>query len=155
MEDTTQSAREYLFEHNVLCLATSSQNRPWVAPVFYTVYLDRLVFLSAPHTLHCRNIAANPIVSASVQEDYKDWAEIKGIQLQGTVKRVSEVETPAVIEVYSRKFPVTGLGAPAEIANALEKIQWFEISVEQLLFIDNSRGLGHRVELDTGRVFSN
>ena len=49
---------------------------------------------------------------------------------------------------------MTGGDAPPEIANALEKISWFEISVEKLLFIDNSKGLGYRVELDPVQFFS-
>ena len=154
-EPDYNTARRYLREHNVLCLATSADGLPWVAPVFYAVCADKLVFLSSPHTLHCRNIASNPQVSASVQEDYSDWAEIKGIQLQGCVSSVDSANRQSVIRAYSEKFPVTGSNAPAEIVNALDKISWFELSVHKLLFIDNSKGLGHRVELDSAQFFQN
>ena len=154
MSDSCHAAQKYLLEHNVLCLATSTGDNPWVAPVFYAVYAGRLVFLSSPHTLHCRNIARNPQVSASVQEDYRDWSKIKGIQLQGSVSRVDDADRQAVIEAYSRKFPVTGADAPPEIAKALDKINWYALSVAKLLFIDNSKGLGFREELDPVGVFS-
>lgn len=154
MDDTYLLARQYLSEHNVLCLATTRDDLPWVAPVFYGVFNAKLIFLSAPHTLHCKNISANSAVAGSIQEDYNNWTTIKGIQLQGTVSRVTSECTHAVIDSYSKKFPVTGDHAPVEIANALEKIHWFELSVEKLLFIDNSKGLGHRVELDPERFFS-
>ena len=153
-ETDYDTARQYLLQHNVLCLATTTNDTPWVAPVFYSVCADKLVFLSSPHTLHCQNIASNPQVSASVQEDYSDWAEIKGIQLQGRVSGVNNADKQTVIDAYSEKFPVTGGDAPPEITNALEKISWFEISVEKLLFIDNSKGLGYRVELDPVQFFS-
>ena len=144
-ETEYNTARQYLLEHNVLCLATSTNDIPWVAPVFYHVFTGKLVFLSAPHTLHCRNISANPKVSASVQEDYSDWTAIKGIQLQGSVNGVDNANKEAVIRAYSEKFPITGPDAPPEIVNALDKINWFEICVQKLLFIDNSKGLGYRV----------
>ena len=92
----------------------------------------------------------NPMVSASVQDDYKNWEEIKGIQLQGRVEQLTD--TDAVIAAYSEKFPVTGPGAPPQIARALDKIGWYSLHVELLYFIDNSKGLGHRVELDPALV---
>ena len=153
-EQDYKSARQYLQEHNVLCLATSTDDKPWVAPVFYSVLADKLVFLSSPQSLHCRNIASNPQISASVQEDYSDWTEIKGIQLYGCVNGVDNANKEAVIHAYSRKFPVAGSNAPPEIEKALDKINWFEISVQKLLFIDNSKGLGYRIELDPVHLFS-
>jgi len=144
------SAKNYLLTHNVLCLASSSANEPWVSPVFYAVHNGQLVFLSASHTRHCQNIKNNPIVSASVQDDYKNWEEIKGIQLQG--KALQLTDTDAVIAAYSTRFPVTGEDAPPQIARALDKISWYAVTVELLYFIDNSKGLGHRVELDPDLV---
>ena len=150
LASSVASAKDYLRNHNVLCLASSSENDPWVSPVFYVVHNGMLVFLSAPHTRHCQNIKHNPIVSASVQDDYKNWEEIKGIQLQG--KAAQLIDTEAAIDAYSTKFPVTGPDAPPQIARALDKIGWFAVTVEVLYFIDNSKGLGHRVELDPSIV---
>lgn len=153
MDDSIQSARHYLATHNVLCLSTCVDSTSWVAPVFYAVCNSRLVFLSAPHTAHCKNIVSNPHISASIQQDYKEWTEIKGIQLEGAVSRVKSADTPSVIQAYSKKFPLTGEDAPPEIARALDKIHWFEIKVQRLLFIDNSKGLGHRVEVEPEQLF--
>lgn len=154
MDSLYHSARTYLRNHNVLCLATSDDELPWVAPVFYAVWSCKLVFLSAPHTLHCKNLSRNANVAASIQEDYRDWPEIKGFQLKGLVSAVSDTERSAAIAAYSEKFPVTGVDAPAEIANALDRVSWFSITVRQIYFIDNSKGLGHREELDPVRLFA-
>ena len=144
------AAKEYLTRHNVLCLATSTADAPWVSPVFYAVHAGQLVFLSAPHTRHSTNLKLNPAVSASIQDDYKNWEDIKGIQLQGKVEQL--IDTESVIAAYSRKFPVTGPDAPPQIARAIDKIGWYSLRVELLYFIDNSHGLGHRVELDPALV---
>ena len=154
MEDSLQSAYQYLLQHSVLCLSTCVENESWVAPVFYSVINTQIVFLSAPHTRHCKNIALNPKVSASIQEDCKDWAEIKGIQLQGTVSRIEDEAIPAVISAYAEKFPIIGSEAPKEIRSALNKVGWFELTVEQLYFIDNSKGFGHRTELSPKDLFA-
>ncbi len=148
MNSLHSTAQRYLLEHNVICLATCVENIPWVAPVFYAVYSGKLIFLSAAHTRHCKNIAVNPVVSASIQEDYCDWEAIKGFQIQGEVKVVPAVEVPAHISAYSEKFPITGADAPTEIASALDRISWFALSISTMHFIDNSKGLGHRVALD-------
>ncbi len=155
MDESHKNAYRYLLEHNVLCLATSTQDSSWVAPVFYGMYNSQIIFLSAPHTRHCKNIALNQKVSASIQEDYKDWAEIKGIQLEGTVSRIDDESVPMVVEAYSKKFPIIGNEAPQEIRNALDKVGWFGLSVERLFFTDNSKGLGHRAELNPAHLFEN
>ena len=148
--DEAASANKYLQDHNVLCLASSVNDEPWVSPVFYTMHSGQLIFLSAPHTRHCKNIKSNSAIAASVQDDYQNWEEIKGIQLSGVAKLVTD--SAPVIATYSNKFPVTGSDAPPQIARALDKIDWYAITVDKLYFIDNSQGLGHRVELDPAMV---
>ncbi len=154
MKDLYATATSYLLEHNVLSLATCDQSIPWVAPVFYTVFAGKIIFLSAPHTRHCKNIALNPNVAASVQEDYRDWEDIKGFQMQGEAHQLSQRDVPDALSTYSDKFPVTGEDAPPEIAGALEKIGWYALSVTTIYFIDNSKGLGHRDKLDPTRLLS-
>jgi len=118
-----------------------------VSPVFYAVWRNSFIFLSAPHTRHVQNFVANPSVSASIQQDYRDWQEIKGIQLEGTVKLVSEPDLSDAIKCYSDRFPVTGSDAPPEIAKALDKISWYQLIPSRMYFIDNSLGLGFREEI--------
>jgi len=107
-----------------------------------------LIFLSAPHTRHCKNLFVNPEVAASISEDYSRWNEIKGFQLQGRVRQLPESDVPSAIETYSKKFAVTGDDAPIEISRALDRISWFALNVNEIYFIDNSKGLGHRDQLD-------
>ncbi len=154
MKDSIKAASDYLLDHSVLCLATCDDNVPWVSPVFYTVFNSQLLFLSAPHTRHCKSMARNSAVAGSIQQDYSDWTAIKGIQLRGHVSMVAQSGRAAAISAYSEKFPITGNSAPQEIANALDKIAWFTLAIEELLFIDNSKGLGHRVALDPQSVLS-
>ncbi len=136
-----------------MCLATTRDNQPWVAPVFYAVWQNSLIFLSAPHTRHSKHLDLNPLVSGSIQEDYANWKDIKGIQLEGRVERIGDRHKRAVVNCYADKFPVTGPDAPVEIARALDKVGWYQLHIAQMLFIDNSEGLGNRDEVDLNLLF--
>lgn len=139
----------YLESHNVMTLATSGPEGLWAAAVFYVNDGFTLYFLSAPTTRHSQNIAALPEIAATIQEDYKDWPQIKGIQLEGRAQQIKGVEQVATIARYGQKFPIVGnlTQAPTEIAKAMRKIAWYKVVPERLYFIDNSLGLGHRDEV--------
>ena len=76
---------DYLRSHNTMTLATSTGDSPWAATVFFASDDLRLYFFSAPDSRHGQNLAVNPQVAVTIQEDYHDWRAIKGIQLEGRV----------------------------------------------------------------------
>ena len=139
----------YLENHNVMTLATTGPEGLWAAAVFYVNHGFTLYFLSAPTTRHSQNIAAQPGIAATIQEDYKDWPQIKGIQLAGKAHRLQGAERAAAIARNGVKFPLIGnlSRAPAQIVQAMSKIAWYKVEPKRLYFIDNSLGLGHRDEV--------
>lgn len=140
-------AAAYLKRHNVMTLATHEPEGVWAAALFYANDGFTLQFLSAPSSRHSRNIAASPRVAVTIQEDYRDWRAIQGIQLEGTCERLEGERESMAVERYGAKFPIVGPDAPPEIARALDKIAWYEVIPERLFFIDNSVKLGHREEI--------
>ena len=101
-----QQVLSYLETHNTMTLGTCSGDVPWAATVFYASDDLRLYFFSVPDSRHCQNLAANPRVAVTVQEDYHDWQRIKGIQLEGTAILVdSIIEKAKAMAVYARKYP--------------------------------------------------
>ena len=99
-----------------MTLATSGPEGLWAAAVFYASEDFRLFFLSAATTRHARNLAAHPDVAATIHEDHADWRAIKGVQLEGTARRLEGREPEALRQRYESKFgditsPGTG-GAP-------------------------------------------
>jgi uncharacterized protein YhbP (UPF0306 family) len=139
----------YLGRHNVATLATQGPNGPWASAVFYVNDGLTLYFLSGPTARHSRNLEGDPRVAATVQEDYSEWRQIKGVQLEGRVSRLDAVESLRAAACYARKFPFTdahqGQGA---IVAAMKKIAWYRLEPACLYFIDNSIGLGHRERFD-------
>jgi uncharacterized protein YhbP (UPF0306 family) len=139
----------YLRDHHVATLATFGNEGLWAAAVFYVYDGDALLFLSSPTSRHCLNLAQNPHVAVTIQEDYSDWLEIKGVQIEGVASEISGVEEEKARKLYGQKFPVVGMLtlAPAAIVKALAKVRWYKIVPQRLYFIDNSLGLGNREEI--------
>ena len=142
--------RHYLRDHKVATIATSSDGEPWAAAVFYASDGYTLYLLSSPTSRHCLNLAQNPRVAVTIQEDYADWLEIKGVQMEGIASELSGAEEDKARKLYGEKFPVVGLlaQAPAAIVKALAQVRWYKIVPKRLYFIDNSLGLGHREEIE-------
>jgi len=139
----------YLKDHHVATLATCGSDGPWAAAVFYVNDGDTIFFLSSPTSRHCRNLEQDPRVTVTIQEDYSDWLEIKGVQIEGVASEISGAEEEKARRLYGQKFPVVGLlaQAPSAIVKALAKVRWYRIVPNRLYFIDNSLGLGNRDEI--------
>jgi uncharacterized protein YhbP (UPF0306 family) len=147
-----QQILDYLETHNTMTLATCSGDVPWAATVFYASSDLRLYFFSVPDSRHCQNLAVNARVAVTIQEDYRDWRKIKGIQLEGAVTAVDGlVEKAKAMAVYARKYPeiIKLFTNPASglFYQAFLKVKFYCIIPERLFFIDNEQGFGKRQEL--------
>ncbi len=142
--------QQYLQKHNVATLATSDGRYPWAAAIFYVNDGHVLYFLSSPASRHSLNLAQNPQVAVTIQEDYSDWLEIKGVQIEGVASEISGGEEQRARALYGRKFPVIGMLAqtPAAIVKALAKARWYKMVSQKMYIIDNSLGLGNRDEIE-------
>jgi uncharacterized protein len=144
--DLSLLALDYLRAHQVMTLATGGPEGPWAAAVFYVNQTFALYFLSAGHTRHAQNISANQRAAAAIHEDYKDWPDIKGIQLEGLVEQLRGAERDRAISLYQEKYPFIK-GAVPQLRMSLAKVNWYRLNPTRLYFIDNSKGLGHRDEI--------
>jgi len=139
---------DYLALHHVLTLATCGADGPWAAAVFYVHDGNALTFLSSPATRHCRNLAHDARCAATIHDDTGDWSRIKGIQLEGRARELEGDEARLARQRYGEKFPLIAELTPAPIAQALAKVRWYRLDAQRLYFIDNSRGFGHREQVD-------
>ena len=151
-EELRQQVLDYLKNHNTMTLATCNAETPWAATVFFASDDLRLYFFSSPESRHCQNLGANSRVAVTVQEDYKDWRKIKGIQLEGRVELVNGVGAKAkAMAAYAFKFPevIKLFTDPANGAlhKAFLKVNFYCVVPEKLYFIDNEQGFGKRMEL--------
>ena len=130
-----------------MTVATVGAEGVWATAVFYVNQAFNLCFLSAPHTRHVQNFSHQATIAATIQEDYQDWADIKGIQLEGIVEQLKGAAQRNAIAQYTKKYPFLA-NANSQMAVALSKVNWYQVVPTRLYFIDNSKGLGHRVEIN-------
>lgn len=147
-----QQVLDYLASHNTMTLATCEGDAPWAATVFYASDDLKLYFFSSPESRHCQNLTANSRVAVTIQEDYKDWRVIKGIQLEGKTELVdSVIEKAKAIVIYARKYPavIKLFTDPTSgvYHRAFLKVKFYRVLPERLFYIDNEQGFGKRQEL--------
>ena len=95
----------YLESHNALSLATVDDDLPHAASVFYVNIGYDLFFISSPDSQHGRNLMTNSHVSATINEDYANWADIKGLQLKGRVEQIGGLtENKEIADDFKSKF---------------------------------------------------
>ena len=143
---------DYLRSHNTMTLATTVGDLPWAATVFFASEDLHLYFFSAPDSRHCQNLAANPRVAVTIQEDYQDWRKIKGIQLEGRVALVDGMlEKTKAMAIYAAKYPeiIKLFTNPANglFYKAFLKVKFYCVMPDKVFFIDNAQGFGKRQEL--------
>jgi uncharacterized protein YhbP (UPF0306 family) len=154
-EELRQQILNYMEGHNTMTLGTCQGNVPWAATVFYASSELHLYFFSDPESRHCQNLKTNSKVAVTIQEDYRDWQKIKGIQLEGKVVEIdSLVEKGKAMAVYARKDPkVMKVFTDPESGvfyRAFLKVKFYVVVPERVFYIDNQQGFGNRQELHIG-----
>jgi len=145
MHSMRATALDYLRAHNVMTLATAGDSGPWAAAVFYASVDFTLYFVSAPDTRHSRVIASRPRVAVTVQEDYREWSAIKGLQIEGVAHIIVGPEQSAASATYRAKYPFVGIAST--LAAAMAKVAWYKVEPDRVFYLDNSIRFGYREEI--------
>jgi len=174
-EELKKEVLDYLKTHNTLTLATTRDNRPWAATLFYANDGFTLYFISAPEVCwHAKNIAENPRVSVTVDEDYPlqnpdDWRKVRGIQLEGIAEMLtSEEEIAKAVATYVSKYPFVSIYLKSiihfpQVVSFLEKFarklpfvpdfkavsenKFYKVVTTRLWFVDNETSFERRQEV--------
>ncbi len=153
-EASRHTARRFVDEIATLTLATSHDNKPWAATVFFVA--DKrfnLYFVSDHRTQHGHDIKANDQVAATIDPDCDNWHDVRGLQVRGRISVVDGVERAKALLLYLTKFPQIDalFASPANeheetIATRLKAANIYKITPEMIRVIDNEQGFGHREE---------
>ncbi len=116
--------REYftkrLDSSQFMALATTGQEGPWVCPVYFA-YDEKfnLYFLSAPTSLHMRNIEKSAAVSCAIFDSTQgNLDKVVGVQLRGEARFVTPEEAQHAFDIYFKKTPARTPSGPAHEPHA-------------------------------------
>ena len=130
-----QQIIDFIQNHHVLTIATNSRNDgPWCANCFY-IYLEEMnlfVFTSDNDTRHVQNIGEDDKVAGSVVLETDVIGRIRGIQFQGVVSRLKDVQLK---KAYLKRFPMA----------ALMKTTLWGLKPHLIKMTDNRLGFGKKL----------
>ncbi|PHS58137.1 MAG: hypothetical protein COB17_03860 [Sulfurimonas sp.] len=134
MKKNLEKIEDFLKEHHVLSLATSSGLELSSCNLFYTFSKNEPSFIvaSSLDTQHIQNILINPTVAGSIVLETKIVGKIQGIQFKG---KFIELNNTSLKGSYFKAFPY---------ALALKPKLW-QIKVSYFKMTDNTLGFGKKI----------
>ena len=149
-----ETVGDFLGSHTTMTLATSGEDGPWAAALFYAHDSDlNLYFISAKDTRHAADIERNPRVAVAVNAQHKDWSDIRGLQIGGVAEIVPPDQRAGAVETYLAKFPDLRplFSTPrneqeSRIARAFAASPFYRLRPNRIRLIDNLKSFGHRDE---------
>ncbi|HMK34515.1 MAG TPA: hypothetical protein VK463_05580 [Desulfomonilaceae bacterium] len=145
----------YLDSFTTMTLACSVGDEPWAAAVYYARQDLDLIFFSSPACRHSKAFAENRRAAAAIHGDYRGWKEIKGLQLEGTVKPIKGVvAVTRAFACYLKRYPFVSeffsdpLSLGTGVARKVAKVQLYLFRPEAILYVNNEEAFGKRWKLE-------
>lgn len=153
-EELERLVEEFLDANTTVTLAGSLADTPWAAAVYYARQGFDLIFFSSTRSRHATIFEQNPRAAGAVHGCYTSWREIKGLQMEGIVERITGVRARAqALATYLRRYPFAAefLIDPKvlspRIAEKMARVTLYVFRPEAILHMDNSTGFGTRWKL--------
>lgn len=128
---------DFIQDHHVLTLATSTNGQPWCANCFYT-YLEEacaFVFTSDDSTRHIQEATQNGRVAGSVVLETSVVGKIRGLQFTGDLIIPEGELAKSAKRAYMKKFPFAAL---------MDTTLW-TLKLDHIKMTDNRLGFGKKL----------
>ncbi|MFZ4400839.1 MAG: hypothetical protein ACOYO1_12455 [Bacteroidales bacterium] len=137
MNPIDQRIIDYIGEHHIFTLATSSNNHPYTATCFYVYIADlnMFVFTSDITTKHIADTMDQPYVAGAIALETSIVGKIRGIQFTGIIKRLEAKELSLANKAYLKRFPIA----------ILAKTTLWGITPDFIKMTDNRLGFGKKL----------
>jgi len=134
MQEPLKKIEAFLAEHHLLSLATSQNNIPYSASLFYAYDSEVKTFIVAsdPKTTHIQNVLANAHVSGTVALETDEVGKIRGLQFTATMQMATKQEGI----LYFKVFPYARVMNP----------QLWVMKLEKIKMTDNRLGFGKKLK---------
>ena len=136
---------DLLNSESTLTLATcGADGAPYAAPLFYVPDAGRLYWFSSARSAHSRNLKRDPRASVTVYAATADWRKIRGVQMRGAARVVTDRDLRRTITAaYVERFH---LGKIFQTLMTRSRLYCFEPC--SIRYIDNTRGFGYKCTVE-------
>ena len=133
MPKTLEKIATFLSKHHLLSLATSADNIPQSASLFYAYDSEKIAFVVASDTKteHIQNVLVNANVSGTVSLETDEIGKIEGIQFKAKMTMITHKEGL----LYLKAFPY------AKVMNP----QLWRVELSDIKLTDNRLGFGKKL----------
>ena len=133
-----------------MSLATIGPEGPHAANLFYACDGLSLIWISDPKSRHSRELETQAHVATTIAPDYTDFAIIRGVQIWGVAYKVSDSERAKQIAILENRYAFLGRTAegPKKMHDAYTQAAIYRLDPKRIVFIDNTKGFGHKEALD-------
>lgn len=150
-EELEKMVIEYMDSYTTVTLAGSMDQRPWAAAVFYARRGFDLIFFSSPTSRHSEIFEQNPRAAAAIHGDYREWRDIRGLQMEGKVAKITGIaDKAACLATYLMRYPFvkqffsdpSGIGA--EVLSKTANVALYIFRPESIRYLSNEVGFGKK-----------
>ncbi|OAA25397.1 Pyridoxamine 5'-phosphate oxidase [Frankia sp. EI5c] len=134
--------RNYVRDGKVMQIATLAESgEPVVCNLWYASSFepDRLLFISRPDRVHCRNIRTDKRVAGAVLTIELDGLgqEVQGVSFAGTARQVPEASAGDLLPIYHQRWPQGSALANVELMRAdPDAHRLYEVRVHRWILFD-------------------
>jgi len=141
---------EYIDSKSVMVLSTAGATYATRAtPVFFSRQGNKFYFISVSKTIHAQNISINHKIAAAITKNYKNYCEIKGVQLFGECFELEGIKPLALAAMsYFSKFSDLKSFMNMELIKSAVDINWYELNAQKIIYTDNTIRFGYKAEFD-------
>jgi uncharacterized protein YhbP (UPF0306 family) len=145
-EETLQAIDHLLRSESTMVISTCSHgDAPHATPLFYLTGAQfELYWFSSPSSIHSRNVAKAPEASAVVYAPTDQWQRIRGVQMRGTVHKITQrTQRREISKAYCARFDLGILFRAVMARNSLYVFRpcWVR-------YLDNTRAFGFKFETE-------
>jgi uncharacterized protein YhbP (UPF0306 family) len=147
-----RSAMALIRRQRTMVLATSKDNRPWAAPVYYVYFAPGFYFLSSPRSLHAEQMLDSDPTAASIHADGGRLDELEGIQMSGRVEHITKsLLKLSVTSRYLIKFPLAKpllSGMSTAVRDLRNRVELYAFIPATLYYMNHRMGFGRRTAIE-------
>lgn len=135
-----------------MVLATSRDDRPWSAPVYYLYFASGFYFFSSPRALHIQHMRASDLAAASIHADGERLEQLEGIQMSGHIEPIDQpLLKMSVTGRYLIKFPMARPFLSNGLSTArdrLNRVRLYAFVPHTAYYMNHRTGFGVRTAVD-------